>query len=181
NQQQLGAILITKTGKDKACTGANTPTISNGVCTGPGTANLSGATFTIKDSGGTAVTASPATTGANGTVCVDKLPWSGTGTNSSVQETGAPTGYSIDTTTAQTVTVSKNSTCGDGNEAKQAFSDTPLTNILVRATSVAAGATNSTISCTNMGGTVVASSGSTAKDPAEANTTTAPYSALPPG
>jgi hypothetical protein len=136
NQQHLGAIKITKTGKDKNCTGAGTPTISNGVCTGAGTAQLSGAKFSINSS-------STVTTGSDGTVCVDHLPF---GTYS-VQETQAPNGYAIDDTSAHGVTVNANSTCGDGHEATFSASDTPLTNVTANAHSQVAGATNSTITC----------------------------------
>jgi hypothetical protein len=167
NQQQLGAIKITKTGKDKNCTGAGTPTITNGTCTGAGTANLKGATFTIKDSSGTEVTGSPATTGDNGTVCVGSLPFSGTGTDYSVQETTPPSGYSADNTAAVTVTVTKNSTCGDGNEATTSFSDTPLTNISASATSVVPGATNSKVTCVDSSNANIGNSPQGFKDPAE--------------
>jgi len=143
NQRHLGAIKITKTGKDKNCTGAGTPTIPNGVCTGSGTAALSGGVFSIKDPNGNPISASPVTTGANGTVCVDNLPFG----DYSVQETSAPNGYAIDDTTAHTVTVNTNSTCGDGNEATFSASDTPLTNLTVNAASQVTGATNSTITC----------------------------------
>jgi hypothetical protein len=167
NQQQFGAIKITKTGKDKNCTGANTPTISNGVCTGDATANLKGATFTIKDSTGAQVTGSPATTGDNGTVCVDNLPWSGTGTDYSVQETAAPAGYSADNTDAVTVTVTQNSTCGDGNEATHTFSDTPLTNLTVNAQAQSSGATNTTITCVDSSSKGIGNSPQGPSDPAK--------------
>jgi hypothetical protein len=162
NEQQLGAIKITKTGKDKNCTGVGTPTISNGVCAGSSTAALSGGVFTIKDSNGNQVTGSPATTGADGTVCVGKLPF---GTYS-VQETGAPSGYEIDDTTVHTVTVSTNSTCGDGHEATFSASDTPLTNLMVNSHSQTAGATNSTITCVNSSNAGIGNSPQGPSDPA---------------
>jgi hypothetical protein len=162
NQQQLGAIKITKTGKDKNCTAANKPTISNGVCTGAATAALSGGVFSIKDSGGNAVPGSPATTGSDGTACVGNLPF---GTYS-VQETGAPNGYAIDDLTAHNVTVSANSTCGDGNEATFSASDTPLTNLTAHTQSVVAGATNSTITCVDATSTNIGNSPQGPSDPA---------------
>lgn len=173
NQQQLGAITITKSGKDLNCTGVDTPSISNGACTGAGTANLSGAVFSIKDSGGNAVTGSPATTGADGTVCVGSLPF---GTYS-VQETTAPNGYAKPATTTQSVTVSANADCsGNGTPATATFSDTPLTNISAGASAVVKGTTNSTITCVGPDGTtVVASAGP--GDPVTAKST----QALPPG
>ncbi len=126
NKLQLGAIKITKTSSKAAAT------------------PLSGATFSIT-SGGTAITGSPVTTGSNGTFCVDHLPFG----SYSVTETGAPTGYAIDNSSAVTVTVSQNSTCGDGNEATSTFTDTPLTDLLVKAQSEATGGTKSTITCTD--------------------------------
>lgn len=125
NKQQLGAIKITKTSIKSS------------------TDVLQGAQFSIKDPGGTALSGSPFTTDANGTICVDKLPF---GTYS-VKEEKAPTGYAIDTTTAQSVTISQSSTCGDGKEASKTFTDTPLTDILAKATSQVAGGTKSTVTC----------------------------------
>jgi hypothetical protein len=129
NNQQLGAIKITKTS-------------SKG--THP---LLGGAMFSISQ-GGSPISASPVTTGPNGTVCVDHLPF---GTYS-VQEIAAPTGYLIDDTTAHNVTVSANSTCGDGNEATFAATDTPLSKITVGFHSLAGpGVTSATVQCTGEG------------------------------
>ncbi len=125
DKQQLGAIKITKTS-------------SKG--THPA---LAGATFSIT-SGGTPIAGSPFTTGSDGTVCVDHLPF---GTYS-VQETSAPTGYAIDDSTAHNVSVTANSTCGDGNEAVFAATDTPLSKITVSFQSLAGpGVTTATIDC----------------------------------
>jgi len=172
NQQHLGAIKITKAGKDKNCT-SSTDTITNGVCTGAGTANLTGAVFKITDSGGNVVT-STATTGADGTVCVANLPF---GTYS-VQETTAPTGYAKPATDTQSVTVSANADCsGSGTPATATFTDTPLTNISAGAAAVVKGTTNSTITCVGPDGTTVVASSGPAGDPATASTT----NGLPPG
>jgi hypothetical protein len=123
NTLQQGAIKITKTS-----------------IKGPA---LGGATFSIS-SGGAPIPGSPFTTDSTtGVICVDHLLF---GTYS-VRETAAPAGYAIDDTTAHTVTVNANSTCGDGHEAAFAATDTPLTDISVSATSEAAGGTQSTISC----------------------------------
>jgi hypothetical protein len=130
NQQQLGAIKITKTSSKAAAT------------------PLAGAKFSIT-SGGTAISGSPFTTGSDGTVCVGNLPY---GTYS-VQETTAPTGYSIDDTTAHDVTVNANSTCGDGNEATFLATDTPKTDLTITATSEVSGGTKSSIQCTTGGPT----------------------------
>ncbi len=179
NQRLLGAIKITKTGKYKGCEGATagTPITVNGsrigVCTGTGnTADLTGATFTIKDSSNTQVNGSPATTGDNGTVCVDHLPWSGSGTAYSVQETVAPNGYSADNTAAVSVTVTQNSTCGDGNEATQSFSDTPLTNLSVNAHAQLSGATTTKITCVDSS-TPAADIGNSPQGPSDPVTVTA--------
>jgi hypothetical protein len=162
NQQHLGAIKITKTGKDKNCTAAGT-SISNGVCTGSGTAHLSGAVFSIKDPNGNPISASPVTTGSDGTVCVDHLPFG----DYSVQETTAPDGYAIDDTTAHTVTVDANSTCGDGNEAAFSAGDTPLTDLTVNAQSQVSGATNSTITCVDANNAGIGNSPQGPSDPAK--------------
>jgi hypothetical protein len=124
NQQQLGAIKITKTSSKAAAT------------------PLQGAVFTIK-SGGTSITGSPFTTDANGSICVDHLPF---GTYA-VQEKTAPSGYSIDDSTAHNVSVKANSTCRDGNEASIGFTDTPLTDITASATSEVPGGTQTKITC----------------------------------
>jgi prealbumin domain-containing protein len=148
NQQQLGAIKITKTSSKAAATA------------------LPGAKFSIK-SGGTAIAGSPFTTGSDGTVCVGSLPFG----DYSVQETAAPSGYAIDDTTAHTVTVSKNSTCGDGNEATFSATDTPLTDIVAKATSEASGGTQSRVTCKDSANANVGNSpqpsASTFSDPAE--------------
>ncbi len=148
-----------------------------GVCTGTGSKeDLNGAVFKITDSNGAEVTGSPATTGVDGTVCVDSLPWSGTGTSYSVQETTAPDGYSADpaNTNPQTVSVTQNAKCSDATIASEAalatFNDVPLTNISANATAVVSGATTSTITCVDSNGKVVADSGS-ASDPANAKST----------
>ena len=114
-----------------------------------GNAPLAGVTFDIStDANDTLGVIHLAATGATGIVCQDGLPWSGSGTTYYVTETGAPSGYKIDTTAAVAVPVTKNSTCGDANEAKVAFTDTPLSQITVSFHSVVAGATTATISCT---------------------------------
>jgi len=135
DKQQLGAIKITKTSSKAAAT------------------PLAGATFSIT-SGGTPIAGSPFTTGNDGTVCVDHLLF---GTYS-VTETAAPAGYAIDDMTAHDVSVSANSTCGDGNEATFSATDTPLTDLLVRATSQATGGTQSQITCVDASNTDIGNS-----------------------
>jgi hypothetical protein len=128
NQQQLGAIKITKTS-------------SKG--THPG---LAGAVFHITGPNGYS---SDATTLAGGTICVGSL---GFGTYS-VTETVPPTGYVIDDTSAHSVVVSQNSTCGDGHEATFRATDTPTSDIQVRFRDGGSVTTSATISCDNATGT----------------------------
>lgn len=124
NKLLQGAIKISKTSSKAAAT------------------PLSGAIFAITGPNGYS---SSQTTGSDGTVCVDHLAF---GTYS-VTETSPPIGYAIDDPTAHSVTVSRNSTCGDGNEATFAATDTPLTDLTITVTSEAPGGTQSTITCTN--------------------------------
>jgi Prealbumin-like fold domain len=143
NKQLLGAILITKTS-------------SKGLHPG-----LAGATFSIT---GPNNYSSNQTSGADGTVCVDHLPF-GTYT---VTETKAPTGYSIDDTSGHSVPVNTNSACGDGHEAPFGATDTPLTNLVVTATGQAApaGTTKSQITCTDAGSSNIGNSPTANTDPA---------------
>lgn len=160
NKQQLGAIKISKVGKNKSL--------------GSGDQPLAGAKFSIKDSNGNPIAGSPFTTGSGGTVCVDNLAFG----NYSVQETQAPSGYSIDDTAARTVTVDNNAKCSDSTyvgESSQ-FTDTPLTDVSVTATSQAPGATESSIVCKDSNGGDVGNSGPNYTDPAQANANN-----LPPG
>jgi uncharacterized surface anchored protein len=142
NTLQLGAIKITKT-SSKA---VPTP--------------LVGATFSIT---GPNSYSNSVTTGNDGTVCVDHLTL---GTYS-VKETGAPTGYAIDDSTAHNVSVSANSSCGDGHEAPFSATDTPLTDLLVKATSEAPGGTKSTITCTSASNANIGNSPQGPIDPAQ--------------
>jgi Prealbumin-like fold domain len=127
NQQQLGAIKITKTSVK-----GNTP--------------LAGATFSVT-SGGTPIAGSPFTSDSTGTICVDHLAFG----NYVVTETAAPSGYAINDTTSHTVTVDNNALCSDATFVGESisFSDTPLTDITATATSEATGGTQSTITCVN--------------------------------
>jgi hypothetical protein len=138
NTQQLGAIKILKTGKDKS--------------QGSGDQPLAGAQFSIKDSGGTALTGSPFTTDANGRICVDGLAFG----DYKVQETQPPDGYSADDTTEHTVTVDNNAACDDDPYVGESepFTDTPLTDLTVKSAAQSdgangTGATESSIQCTD--------------------------------
>jgi len=132
NNQQLGAIKITKTSSKGAHPG------------------LAGAKFSITK-GGTAISGSPFTSGADGTVCVDGLTFG----DYSVTETQAPTGYVIDDTTAHTVTVDTNTTCAADPYVGETFgaTDTPKADIQVNFRDGGSGATSATISCDNTTGT----------------------------
>ena len=146
NKQLLGAIEISKTSTK-------------------GNAPLAGAKFSITK-GGTAISGSPFTTGADGTVCVDGLGFG----DYVVTETAAPTGYSIDDATGRTVTVDNNAKCSDdpfGGETTS-FSDTPLTDLLVKATGEAApaGTTKSQITCTDSSSANIGNSPTLNTDPA---------------
>jgi hypothetical protein len=144
NTLQRGAIKISKTSTK-------------------GGGGLDGATFSIVK--GTPIPGSPFTTANGGTICVDNLLF---GTYS-VQETAAPTGYKIDDGTAQNVSVNANSTCGDGNEATFSATDTPLTDLLVKATGEAspAGTTKTTITCVDSNNAGIGNSPQGPADPAQ--------------
>lgn len=149
NKLQLGAIKITKTGKNKAA--------------GSGDQPLAGAKFSIT---GPNNYSSTATTGSDGTVCVDSLPFG----DYTVTETSAPSGYQIDDATGKTVTVDTNATCTDATYVggAQSFTDTPLTDIAASATAQSEGATNSTIVCKDANDKTVGDSGPNG-DPANAS------------
>jgi Prealbumin-like fold domain len=120
NQQQLGAIKVTKSSTK-------------------GTA-LAGATFSVTGPGGFSTTL---TSGADGTACVDHLLFGAY----HVTETGAPAGYKINDTTTHDVTVGTNTTCSGTPSVSLSFLDTPLTDLTVDAKSQAAGGTKSQITC----------------------------------
>jgi hypothetical protein len=124
NQQQLGAIKITKTSSKAAAT------------------PLAGATFSIT-SGGTPISGSPFTTDSNGTICVAGLAFG----DYVVTETAAPPGYAIDNPNGVTVTVDHNASCSGTPNAPPTFTDTPLTDLTVHVASQAAGGTQSSIRC----------------------------------
>jgi Prealbumin-like fold domain len=152
NNQQLGAIKITK----------------NSIK--PNT-HLAGGVFSITGPGG--YTNSVTTAGADGSVCVDGLAF---GTYA-VTETAAQTGYDIDDTTSHNVVVDTNTTCATSPYVGETFTatDTPKTDILVRATSQVSGGTASRITCVNAANANVGNSpqpsASTFADPAEVTAT----------
>jgi hypothetical protein len=133
NNQELGAIKITKTS----------------IKSGNG---LDGATFSITK-GGTAISGSPFTTANGGVICVPNLGFGGY----VVTETAAPSGFAIDTTAGQTVTVDNNANCTDATYVGESigFTDTPLADIQVRFRDGGSGETalENALSCDNATGT----------------------------
>jgi len=116
-----GAILVSKTAKNHNL--------------GPGQHPLAGATFTVNGVS--------KTTDANGHACFDGLA---IGTAYTVTETSAPSGYAIDTA-SKSVTVSGAAGCSSGTPDGVSFTDSPLTDLKVTATSEVPGVTNTTITC----------------------------------
>jgi hypothetical protein len=85
-------------------------------------------------------------TNALGEACVDGLLLSSFRGPYTVTET-VPPGYVADGAESKTVSVTTESTCGDDNEAKVSFSNTPLTNVTVSVDSQVNGGTASTMNC----------------------------------
>jgi uncharacterized surface anchored protein len=111
-----------------------------------GNRRLPGATFSV--TGPNSFSATPQT-GSDGTVCLTDLQ-SG---SYSVTETGAPTGYKADSSSATSVSVTTSDTCATKSVT---FTNTPLSTIQVKFTSLAgAGVTTSQIVC-KQGATVIA-------------------------
>jgi hypothetical protein len=130
DEREKGAILVTKTRKHAAA--------------GPGDQPHPGVDFTV--SGGDLSSGVTITTDANGEACLDGLMLSSFVGDYTVTET-VPTGYVADGDTSKIVSVTTESTCGDGNEAGVSFSNTPLTDITVSVDSQVPGGTSSTIEC----------------------------------
>jgi prealbumin domain-containing protein len=121
NNQQLGAIKITKTRKHAA--------------DGTGDHPHAGVSFTVNG-----VTKQ---TDANGVACFDGLNFGGY----TVHET-VPTGYHVDGND-KSVTVDNNATCADTTYVGEtvSFHNTPLTDITVSVNSQVDGGTSSTVEC----------------------------------
>jgi len=132
-----GAIVVTKTAKNHTL-GGNPP--------------LPGVTFELWNADASAKLAGPLTSNANGQVCFDGLTL---GLTYTVKETGAPTGYLIDTA-SKTVSVTKTASCSATTDAATlSFTDTPLSSFTVSFTSKAgAGVTAGTIACAAVGDTL---------------------------
>jgi len=125
NQQQLGAIKVSKT-SIKASTA------------------LANAHFSVTGPHSFSTTL---TTGADGTACVDQLPFG----DYTVTETQAPSGYNIDDGTGRTVTVGTNVSCSASLavSTNASFTDTPKADLTVSLSSEATGGTLGSISCTD--------------------------------
>jgi hypothetical protein len=140
---QVGAIVITKTGKDKSCTGLGTPTAS---CAAASSRYLSGAVFQLK-SGSTVVGTSTATS-TTGQYCIDNVA---PGTTYTLHESTPPTGYSAGADQTG-VTITGGTTCdgtGTSAPATATVDDNPLTTITVSTTPEVTGSTTSTVKCIN--------------------------------
>ncbi len=132
NERERGAIEITKTRKHAAA-GGDDP--------------HEGVTFTV--TGGDLPAAGvTATTGADGVACVDGLLDGDYTVTESV-----PAGYSA-VDGEQTVTVTDESECGDGNEATVEFENIPLTNVTFSVDSQVDGGTASVMQCIDADGNV---------------------------
>lgn len=140
---QVGAIKITKTGKDKNCTDSGVPTAS---CAGSGSNHLGGAVFQLKDSSGTVKYTSLQTDGTTGVACIDGVaPGAYT-----LHESTTPNGYQA--AADSSVTIAANTACnGTGTSAplSQPVVDQPLTTITTSTTPDIPGATTSTVKCVN--------------------------------
>jgi hypothetical protein len=137
NNQQLGAIKITKTSSKAAHTALTGAHFR--ICTNDGP-------YTAQNPCAAAATGSDdlTVTNSDGTVCVANLAFA----TYYVSEKSAPTGYSIDDTSVHQAVVSANTTCS-GSPVALTFRDTPLTDVVVTATSEVTGGTASRITCTD--------------------------------
>jgi hypothetical protein len=130
--REKGAILIVKTRKHAA--------------DGSGDHAHAGVTFTV--TGGELPAAGvTVVTDANGEACMGGLVLSSLVGDYTVTE-AVPAGYVSDDAD-KTVSVTGESTCGDGSEALVSFRNTPLTNVTVSVDSQIGGGTASTIVCTD--------------------------------
>ena len=128
NKQLKGAIVVTKTRKHAAATV-------------PAADPHAGVSFTVNG-----VTKQ---TGSDGKVCFDGLTFAAGGTSYNVTET-VPAGYQADGALTKAVTVSAAATCGPpvtGTPATVSFSNTPLTDVVIKVTSQVTGGTSNTVDC----------------------------------
>lgn len=168
NIPKVGAIKITKTGKDKRCVGPNDPDAN---CSASATRLLAGAVFAIKQ--GTTVVATSVATDANGVTCVSGLPL---GTYD-IEETTTPANYQ--TAAKVTGVVVAQGTCSS-SPVLQSIVDQPLSKIQVKFTPFATGSTTSSIVCAKGATTKAADSENGSVDPAQDDTDET-FSSLDPG
>jgi hypothetical protein len=158
NQQQLGAINVTKTAKNANCGGTSPPTGCSS-----GSAPVANAGFQIwQESNGVTglqttgttpdtLVKSQQSTGSDGTACFSGLSFNDSSHPYYVHESAVPTGYGISTGSNgqdQTAVVSSNSTCSS-SPVQVGVTDVPLSRITVLFHSLAgAGVTTATIECT---------------------------------
>ena len=200
-----GAIQVTKLAKNHNCTGAGTPDAS---CTGDATQAQAGASFQFyrETNGCTGLQTSSTTCtdgGANDGDAVDadtlastkSTVLSGSGATAAatacvsdltlgtyyVHENAPVSGFAA--AADQTVNVNAEGDCTSGFKSAP-FTDQPLTNLTVTASSVVAGATNSSISCKDSGNDNVGNSPQPASgmtDPVTLTADSAHGGALTPG
>jgi hypothetical protein len=153
--REKGAILITKTRKHAAA--------------GAGDHPHAGVTFTV--TGGELPAAGvTAVTNAQGEACVGGLVLSSFVGDYTVTES-VPAGYSA-SPTSDTVAVTTESSCGDGNEAAAGpFRNTPRTDLDVTVNSQVDGGTASTIECVDSADNTVASGSTNANGDGGASAT----------
>jgi hypothetical protein len=153
NNQQLGAIKITKTSSKAAATPLANAHFE--ICTNAGPYNTGPNhdqnPCSVVSGAGDLVTA--ANTGA---VCKDNLGFG----DYYVHEKTAPSGYAIDNGNGVKVTVDNNAKCSDDPYVGETitFTDTPLTDLQVKVTSEASGGTESAVQCVNASSTDVGNS-----------------------
>jgi hypothetical protein len=172
--RQKGAIKVLKNAKDKRCSGANPP---DGCSSGK--SPLAGAGFEIWQESNSVP--GHQTTGANPDtkVASEQLTTlSGTGSSTVastcfsglffgdyyVHESSAPSGFNA--AADQTATISAKSTCANTTVSKT-FTDTPFTDLLVKATSQNPGRTKSSIECVDANGDDIGNSPVALSDPAQ--------------
>jgi Prealbumin-like fold domain len=136
DQQQLGAIKITKTSSKTAATPLKDAVFE--LCTNAGPYDNSNPCSVVSGAGSL-------TTGDDGTVCKDNLGFN----DYYVHEKTAPSGYAIDNGDGILVTVNNNAKCSDATFIGETitFTDTPLTDLTVHVASEATGGTQSNVSC----------------------------------
>jgi hypothetical protein len=137
NNQQLGAIKLTKTSSKPAAdtlSGAHLRICTNGTDGGDFVSCTTAATGS-----------DDLQTGSNGTVCVGDLPFG----DYFVSEKSGPAGYAIDDSKVHKVTVDNNAKCSDNPFVGEPFTfkDTPLTDLILTITSEATGGTKSGAKC----------------------------------